>query len=51
MNDGGPTSTVEHFDPNEYVGDGSLQAGKLDSLARETVGTGVDPVAFDQRVC
>jgi hypothetical protein len=37
MNDRGPRATVEKLDANENVGDGELQSGKLDALARQTV--------------
>ena len=50
VDDGRPASTVEHLDPHEHVGDGALQSGKFDSLARKSAGAGLDRVAGQHRV-
>jgi hypothetical protein len=50
VNDGGPGSSVEQFDPNEYVSNGGLQTGELDALTRESAGTGFDRVAGQGRI-
>ena len=50
MNDRGPRAAVEKFDANENVGDGQLQPGKLDALARQTVWPRINPAPFHEGV-
>jgi hypothetical protein len=47
VNDRRPLAAVEHLNADDHIGNGELQARKLDRLTGEAVGAGLDPVALE----